>query len=431
MTEHSVLNQISPFTGVDIYFDGWCNGKEGAITDIKGNGVYRFIEMTRNEHGSLVHIHENKEDNPVVIVGFVAYWMKHRNNTNQILKLFGKTNRTHKKIIEMFESYTAIRYSQFEQKHRDDPCTWKWDWDYEFYAKYIIPNEMEWNKQSEALFDYITDEDKRLVRAVMDNYIEYLKEIRSEKGYKFIAELQILRFIDKENTNILENLEVDEMVAIINDLSENGYIKVAWVEGHGVDDIKLLPKGRVYMKQLEEEERGITTKQNSINPPHHSAVATSNAGFIPGEDREPKILIGHLKSDAVVDAIRKLKSSKIRDTRFWYVIYRVLKHIGWLEVTTQTKFIDWVDYHFKWEWEKRNFKDVPSELKHIDPSEWKDVTIVSKNTKKENTELANDYYEFAITVRDTFVEIENGKIHDKDSFLVNPNIVPFHHHEWL
>ena len=249
--EDSVLGEIHQGSGVNIFYDGWKNGKIGAITDCKGNYIYRFIEAKRNNNGELVALHEKDEENPIVMVGIVSYWIKHRKSKSRLTTLFITNPQSPKSIREQFDSYTDLRYNQFKEQHADDPATWKYDWDYEFFCKYIVPHEMSLNKETEALYEFISDTDMKLVRSVMDNYIEYLKTRRTELGYHVSPELLVLRSIDSLNEFALEDLENFEISTIVDTLESEGYVKAAWVEGHRLESIRLLDKGRVYMKLLE------------------------------------------------------------------------------------------------------------------------------------------------------------------------------------
>ena len=78
----------------------------------------------------------------------------------------------------MFESYTEERYKQVKYYYRDEPLTWDWDdeqWKIAFY-KWAIENEPKSNKESEALLEYITDSDQKIVRALMEKYMAYLEK---------------------------------------------------------------------------------------------------------------------------------------------------------------------------------------------------------------------------------------------------------------
>ena len=255
--ENSVLKQIS--TVIPIYFEGWRNGKVGAIIDEENKALFRFIETYR-EGGKERVKYENIEDNPIVCVGIFAYWLKHCKHTSQLARLSLEQEHVSLFVKEMFDTYTKKRLEDFKNKYKDDPNTWNWDWEYEFYAKYIIPHEIKLNKMSEALFDYIYDSDIALVRAVMNNYIKYLKKCRVEKGYNVSPELMVLRAVDSQDDTKYEDLEDYEVNTILDKLEGEGYIKVAWISGHRPEATRMLDKGRAYLKHLEEREDVIEKK---------------------------------------------------------------------------------------------------------------------------------------------------------------------------
>lgn len=254
--EQYALDNIS-YVGHTYFYNVWNNKKIGAIADVEGNGIYRFIETTRDKNGNLIHVDDQYDKNPIVIVGILGYWLKFRENRNRLLRIFDKSSDAFKTIREQFDSYTEERYTQFKKNNRDNPDSWDWDWDYEFYGKFIIPNEIHLNKITEAIFDYLPDNENKIVCSLMSNYIKYLKHVRLEKGYKDIPILKVLRSIDSPNTDVLEDMEDNEIISILDSLEEKGYVKVAWVEGHTPEAIKLLNKGKLYLRELEAEERGI------------------------------------------------------------------------------------------------------------------------------------------------------------------------------
>lgn len=255
--EPSVLHKISA-NNINNYFEGWRNGKKGAIA--QENGIYRFIEQAHGKSGILDSVHHKTDDNPIVAVGIVAYWLMFKQGKDLVIQKLAKYDYIPESTKEMFESYTMERFHQFKKANRDNPDAWEWDLDFEFYTKYIIPHEMELNKLSEALFDYISDDDIQLVRSVMNNYIKYLKKVRQEKGYNVSPELLILRSLADSNEFMLEDLEDFEINTVLDQLESGGYIKVAWIEGHLPEAIRLLDKGRAYLKHLE------STKQDVVAP---------------------------------------------------------------------------------------------------------------------------------------------------------------------
>ena len=248
--EESVIGKISA-SNLRVYYEGWRNGKQGSIC--QQNGIYRFVEMTRGKSGILDDIKRKEEDNPIVAIGIVAYWLQFNSRMDPVIKRLTKYNcEIPKDIRELFDNYTEIRFKQFREEHRDDPNTLDWDWEYQFYAKAIIPQEIGFNKQSEALFDYISDSDIALVRAVMNNYIKYLKKCRSDKGYRVSPELLVLHAVDSQDDTKYEDLEDYEVNTILDKLEKEGFIMVAWIEGHKPEGTRILDKGRAYLKQLEE-----------------------------------------------------------------------------------------------------------------------------------------------------------------------------------
>lgn len=269
--EESVIGKISA-SNIRYYYEGWRNGKHGSICQT--NGIYRFVEMARGKSGMLDDVNRNEEDNPIVAKGIVAYWLQFNSRMDTVIKRLTKYNcEIPKDIREQFDNYTQIRFEQFRREHRDDPNTLDWDWEKEFYANVIIPHEMAFNKMSEALFDYISDSDIVLIRSVMNSYIKYLKKIRTEKGYQVNPELLVLRAIDSGDETKQEDLEEFEVNTILDKLEEKGYIHVAWIEGHKPEGVRLLDKGRVYLKHL--EEGSVVNKTPVITPQQQPKDDTS------------------------------------------------------------------------------------------------------------------------------------------------------------
>lgn len=250
--EGSLLDKITQGCNTESLFDGWANGKIGAIADLRGKYIFCFHEAYYDENKKLKWIDEKGDDAPVLAVGIVAYWLQHRKNNDPLSRLYLTKTKESFDIRTQFDRYTQIRYDQFRAQHKDNPDAWNWNWDCEFFCRFIIPREMRLNKCSEALFEYITKSDVQTVRSVMKNYIEYLKSRRAELGYEVCNELKVLRSVESDNIFLCEDLEGFEINAILDKLEGDGYVKVAWCEGHNsYDDVRMLNKGRVYLKQLE------------------------------------------------------------------------------------------------------------------------------------------------------------------------------------
>lgn len=133
-----------------------------------------------------------------------------------------------------------------------------------------------------------------------------------------------------------------------------------------------------------------------------------------------------INENEVIKEMKKLRSDKVPGKRRWYVFYRVFRHIEWIG-KPQNKFIDWVEQHFGWE-DKKEFRGVQSEIINTPPNEWNNVIIVGKDEKDDNNEIGPNYYEFADTIVRAFVDVDcEGKIKDKDRFLINPKLAGILH----
>ncbi len=173
--EQSVLDKISRAANTNYFYDGWANGTIGSISDHTGKCIYRFHQAERDINGHLHVLSNNDEDAPVVAVGIVAYWLHFRQNNNRLASLFGPDIKS---IPQIFQDYTADRLRAYKKHHEQTPSCWRSDFERDFYTHHIIPSERRLIKQSEALFEYITPDDRQLVRDVMREYILYLQQIR-------------------------------------------------------------------------------------------------------------------------------------------------------------------------------------------------------------------------------------------------------------
>ena len=426
--EESVIDKISA-NNIRYYYEGWRNGKNGAIC--QWDGIYRFVEQSRGKSGVLDDVKRKEEDNPIVAIGIVAYWLQFNSRMDTVIKRLTKYNcEIPKDIREQFDTYTQIRFDQFRKKHRDDPNTWDWDWEREFYTNFIIPHEIDFNKRSEALFDYISDSDIVLVRSVMNSYIKFLKKTRTEKGYQVNPELLVLRAIDSGDETKQENLEEFEVTTILDTLEEKGYIQVAWIEGHKPEAVRLLDKGRVYLKHLEEGSVAETTKpvvtpqqpakENTEEiPPLTPQMPQAPKGSGQEEKEEEEwddtfdfIFDEKIKPREVKKAIETVKSEKIKDRRFYYVSFRILKVLKWIPIDTlESDYLKWINCHFECGWEKNknqkkaflfNLEGTVKVLDDLHPSEWKDDSLYGK--------LGKHYRLLALSFKNVFtMTIVNGK----------------------
>ena len=413
--EESVLNYISA-TEMRFYYEGWRNGKHGAIC--QWDGIYRFVEQARGKSGGLDDVKRNKDDDPIVAIGIVAYWLQFNSRMDTVIKRLTKyRSGIPKDIREQFDNYTKIRFEQFKNEHRDDPDTWDWDWEYQFYAKAIIPHEIGFNKQSEALFDYISDSDIALVRAVMNNYIKYLKKCRADKGYRVSPELLVLRAVDTQDDIKYEDLEDYEIKAILEKLKGEGYIDAMWINGQKLPWVcKMLDKGRVYLKKLEEGEIVPPSDEllNSIrDEDEHKNSFSTNIDDLTNDKniKDWDLFKDWILKDVVIESIKTIPTGEVTgEVKRHFVIHKVLKEIGWLRHKQATRYIGLMKYHKVVDFAAEDFCDnVLKSFKKIKTTEW-------GGHLTQGSDLGEKYRKFADTVRNTFTQIIDGKLDDFKKF---------------
>ena len=114
------------------------------------------------------------EEHPIVATGIVGYWLHFRNCKNRLASLWAPEGP--QIFLEQYITYTEDKLKQYKKTvQRDDPSSWRRDLEREFYTEVILPNEEKLNKQTEALFEYITPNDCNIIKAIMREYILFLK----------------------------------------------------------------------------------------------------------------------------------------------------------------------------------------------------------------------------------------------------------------
>jgi len=462
--EESVLGKISA-SNLRAYYEGWRNGKHGSIC--QKEGIYRFVEMARGKSGMLDDVKRSEEDNPIVAIGIVAYWLQFNSRMDPVIKRLTKYNcEIPKDIREQFDNYTKIRFEQFRKEHRDDPNTLDWDWEYEFYVNTIIPHEIAFNKRTEALFDYISDSDIKLVQAVMKNYIKYLKKCRADKGYQVSPELLVLRAVDSQDDTKYEDLEDYEVKTILEKLKDEGYIDAMWVHGQKLPWVcKILDKGRAYLKQVEEGEGGISiapvdtpqpsSEQVTTETPSQMTQPNDNSEFDQYVDNEewdedededkvevtPEVREYNTTYDYVFDprvkpeevkkALNNITTFDKYQHPFWFVFTKVLVHLQWIPTSTYTKdILKWASLQYDLHWTTKrqlSFSDIGGDKRDMnrEANEGKqkkikdtDITLWNTISKTEFRDIEK-YRQFALLLKKTFVHFIVDGLEVKESTNFN------------
>jgi hypothetical protein len=129
------------------------------------------------------------------------------------------------------------------------------------------------------------------------------------------------------------------------------------------------------------------------------------------EARNPDIFDKRIKIDQVLLILRDTNSDNVKGLRKWFVIWMVFKQLEWLTNQHASDFVLWITNNFGWSWEATNFASIQKEFKTTLPSKWGQDTI------KGNPNLGKLYFDFAVTVRDLFVDVDaDGNIKDRENF---------------
>lgn len=127
-----------------------------------------------------------------------------------------------------------------------------------------------------------------------------------------------------------------------------------------------------------------------------------------------------VKPQEIKRAIETVKSEKIKDRRFYYVAFRILKVLKWIpKETLESDYLKWINRHFECGWEKNknqkkaflfNLEGTVKRLDDLHPSEWKDNSLYGK--------LGKYYRLLGISFKNTFtVTIINGNsVADSESY---------------
>ena len=137
--------------------DRWANSKVGIFEDYDNSYLYRFREANSTREHYVEREEENKQG-PVIFCGFVAWLMKHWGNDT----------------VQIFESYINTRLAEYKNTHNTAPDALKRDLCAEFYNQHE-EQEKPLVKQSEALYEYLTDTDVKTIKQYIENYFEYVQ----------------------------------------------------------------------------------------------------------------------------------------------------------------------------------------------------------------------------------------------------------------
>ena len=165
--EGTLLDKISKCPNNTIVTDAWLTGQTGMIVDIQNDCVFRFVDYINN-NGEPRKKHTTVASMlscPIVACGFVGYWLHERDT---------------KGIIALFEDYYNMRMKEYVKAHANEANAWKRDLQKEFVYDYHLVAENKLINKSKALFDYVTESDKKEIQDIIDNYLEFANNKQEE-----------------------------------------------------------------------------------------------------------------------------------------------------------------------------------------------------------------------------------------------------------
>lgn len=171
-TKNSYFNSF-PYSNSVLSNATWYNGEFGAMLlnvikdDIQCDDVYFGFANMEGENGVRnFRIFETRgfTGGRPVLFGIAAYWIIHRSDS----------------IKKTFEEYLSKKRKAYCRFHEKDANSWKRELEQEFYFDYIISKEIEMNQMSEEVFEYLSPEDNKKLKDVMDNFIEYISMKRQK-----------------------------------------------------------------------------------------------------------------------------------------------------------------------------------------------------------------------------------------------------------
>jgi hypothetical protein len=136
--------------------NSWVNGKAGLFRDFDNNCLYRFCE-TDEECSHRLQREQEQRNSPVLACGFVAWLIKHWGTDTQTI----------------YSGYLQEKIDQYKNEHKNDADVFKRDLEREFYDQYRAKEE-QWVKQSEGIFDFISEPEANRIKEYVKYYFEYV-----------------------------------------------------------------------------------------------------------------------------------------------------------------------------------------------------------------------------------------------------------------
>ena len=136
------------------------------------------------------------------------------------------------------------------------------------------------------------------------------------------------------------------------------------------------------------------------------------------DNRYDDFLKENFDARAICDALQNINSPHLPKTEraYWWVFYVVMTEIRWStgQKGNQKLVLQWANQHFGcgWDWSKAHlfkFTDINKSIKKLPSSQW--------NESSTKSSVGKYYGQLAKQMKDTFVQVHEGKLVDRAQFF--------------
>jgi hypothetical protein len=138
--------------------ENWVNGKIGKFTFDNTRFEYRFLEGMRD--------YQDKDEilqQPVLSCGFVAWLIKHWGEDTPAI----------------YSGYLQAKLNDYKAEHKKDADVLNRNLEREFYDQYRSEEE-QWVKQSEAIFDFISEPEVNKIKEYVKYYFKHVSQFETK-----------------------------------------------------------------------------------------------------------------------------------------------------------------------------------------------------------------------------------------------------------
>lgn len=242
MAKESLLDWISQ-PGFSESHTRWANGKLGSICDPEDNCIYRFIELSDDGKYYKYGCEDRQTKSPYIAYGIIAWWLKYRRQ---------------KKIAELYETYYQMRLNQYREQRERQADSWKIEIEDEFLNDYHVKFENDLIKRSEAIYDYLPDDERKIVHDIANNYLQYIENklsssMNTETKY-MLSQNEIITLVylsdGHDHSDPPKGLTVNQFYAALKNLQSKEMVSATFLIGEVVQSSHIRARGKAALDDL-------------------------------------------------------------------------------------------------------------------------------------------------------------------------------------